>query len=208
MKVTVFGATTPTGRALASAALDAGHNVTVLAQDPGTFPLTDDRLRVIEGDVFDIPSVEAAIRGADAVCTAFDEPLDQLPGTDVEDAMENVLAVLSRYQTSRLVVVTAVDGVVSAPSLRDRLARLFGDGEREADDDDEDQETLVRASSAEWTLVRPAGLTDGPGTGDYRAGPDVDPDDGAPLSRADLATFVIDHLDDGEAVRQTITVAG
>ncbi len=204
MKVTVFGATTATGRALAEAALDAGHSVTVLAQDPREFPLAADRLRVLEGDVFDIPTVEAAIRGADAVCTAFDEPLDQLPGTDVEDAMENVLAVLSRFQTSRLVVVAPPDGASAEPSgLRRRLTNLVGNDEP-TEDEGAGQVTLVRASDTEWTVLRPVGLTDGPATGDVRVGTGAD---GDPVSRADLAAVAVDLLDTGTHVHEVVTVA-
>ncbi|WP_254535968.1 NAD(P)-dependent oxidoreductase [Halomarina litorea] len=205
MKVTVFGATTATGRAIAEAALDAGHAVTVLAQEPQEFPLDAERLRVLEGDVFDIPTVETAIRGADAVCTAFDEPLDQLPGTDLGDAMENVLDVLSRFQTSRIVVVTAPNGTAEKPGLRARLTNLVGNHERAATEDD--QEALVRASTADWTIVRPTGLTDGPATGDYRVEIDEDAESGS-LSRADLARFVVDHLDADAYRHQVVTVAG
>ena len=207
MKVTIFGAVTTTGRALVDAALAAGHDTTILAQEPGTFPIAHDRLRILEGDVFDIPTVEAATRGADAVCTAFDEPLDQLPGTDVGDAMENVLAALARYQTSRIVVVAPLgDAPVRATGLRARLANLFGDDDSTEGDDE--QEALVRASTAEWTIVHPVGPTDGAATGDVRAGTDVDADGADPVSRTDLAAFVVDLLDSDAYVREVVTVAG
>lgn len=201
MNVAIFGSATATGRALVDAALDDGHAVTILESEQRTFPYTHERLRVVEGDVFDVPSVETAMRGADAVVTAFGESLDRIPGTDCRDAMENVLAALSRFQLSRLIAVT--DGDQSR--LRERITRLF---DRSEDDDDrEAQATLVEASDAAWTVVVPTRVTDGAAAGNYRAGPAVDRD-GAPLSRADLAAFVLDVLDDDAYVRTTVTVAG
>jgi len=201
MNVAIFGSATATGRALVDAALEDGHTVTILESEQGTFPYAHERLRVVEGDVFDVPSVETAMRGADAVVTAFDESLDRIPGTDRRDAMENVLAALSRFQVSRLIAVT--DGDQSR--LRERISRLFD--RSEGDDGREAQATLVEASEAAWTVVVPTRVTDGTATGDYRAGPAVGRD-GAPLSRADLAAFVLDALDDEAYVRTTVTVAG
>lgn len=203
MNVAIFGSATATGRALVDAALADGHAVTILEPEPRTFPYTHERLRIVEGDVFDVPSVEAAIRGADAVVTAFDESLDRIPGTDRRDAMENVLAALSRFQVSRLVAVTDGDG---RSRLRERIVRLFDRSEDDADGR-EAQATLVEASDAAWTVVTPTRVTDGEATGDYRAGPAVDRD-GAALSRADLAAFVLDALDDDAYVRTTVTIAG
>lgn len=203
MNVAIFGSATATGRALVDATLEAGHAVTILESDPRTFPYSHERLRIVEGDVFDVPSVETAIRGADAVVTVFDEPLERIPGTDRRDAMENVLAVLARYRVSRLVAVTDAGG---RSRLRERLAGLLG---RDGDGSDgrEAQTTLVQGSDAAWTVVVPTRVTDGEATGDYRAGPSIDPD-GEPLTRGDLAAFVVDALEGDDYLRTTVTVAG
>jgi len=205
VNVAIFGTVTATGRALVEAALDADHTVTVLEPDDATFPYTHERLRIIEGDVFDLPSVEAAIRGADAVVTAFDEPLDQLPGTDRRDAMENVVAVLSRYQASRLVAVVDPPGATGSRGLRGWLAGLL---DREADAADREQrEALVEVNDVTWTVIQPTGLTDGAATGAYTVGSDVDPD-GPPVLRSDLVAFVLDLLEEEAHLQSTITIAG
>ena len=52
MKVSIFGASGGTGRLLTERCLAAGYDVTVLLRTPATFPFRD-RVRVVEGNVFD-----------------------------------------------------------------------------------------------------------------------------------------------------------
>jgi putative NADH-flavin reductase len=206
MRLSIFGAETKTGRALVEAVLDAGHAVTVLAQDPRAVSTTHDRLTVVEGDVFDVPTVERVVRRTDAVVTAFDEPLDQLAGTTRVDAMENVVAAANRFRTERIVAVTGVGGGNNGSGgLRERLVdALFGRSEGRF----EEQERRLVDSGVDWTLVRPVGLTDGPSTGEYRASTDLEQGGGAPLSRADLAAFVLELLVEGSYRGEVVTVVG
>ena len=70
MNVAVFGATGRTGRLVVGKALDAGHRVTAFARDPSKLGASDERLRVVEGDVYDRVRVEEAVAGQDAVVSA------------------------------------------------------------------------------------------------------------------------------------------
>jgi putative NADH-flavin reductase len=206
MRLSIFGAETATGRALVEAALEAGHAVTVLAQDPRTVETTNDRLTVVEGDVFDVPTVERVVRQTDAVVTAFDEPLDQLAGTTRVDAMENVVAAANRFRTDRIVAVTGVGGGGNgAGSLRQRLAGALFD---RTGDGFEEQERRLVDSGVEWTLVRPVALNDGRATGEYRATAGSDPEQNAPVSRADLAAFVLELFADDAYRGEVVTVGG
>jgi putative NADH-flavin reductase len=57
MNLVIFGANGPTGRLLTKQALDKGHTVTAVTRHPEMFPLQHECLRVLHGDVFDLPSV-------------------------------------------------------------------------------------------------------------------------------------------------------
>src|SRR3989442_10280304 len=77
---------------------------------------------------------------------------------------------------------------------------------RHAFADKERQEAIIRATSLEWTIVQPAALTNGPRTGTYRVGacagrffPTV--------SRADVAHFMIEELENPRHVRQVVLFA-
>ena len=66
---------------------------------------------------------------------------------------------------------------------------------------------MVARDDLDWTIVRAAILTNGPGTGAYRvAGGDVVPG-GLRLSRADLAEFLLTTVESGAWVRQRVAVA-
>jgi putative NADH-flavin reductase len=52
-------------------ALEEGHTVTAFARDPAKVRTTHENLRIAEGDILDYGSVEAALRGQDAVLSAL-----------------------------------------------------------------------------------------------------------------------------------------
>jgi len=69
MKLTIFGATGRIGGHLLNWAVDAGHDVHVLARSPQALRPRDG-LTVTGGDVLDPAAVAAVISGADAVLSA------------------------------------------------------------------------------------------------------------------------------------------
>jgi len=80
-----------------------------------------------------------------------------------------------------------------------RLRAEFTDKER--------QEALVSASDLDWTIVRPARLTNGPVTGRLRALPRLPISIRDSVSRADIAEFVLTELEHGDHLLSAPTVA-
>jgi putative NADH-flavin reductase len=63
--------------------------------------------------------------------------------------------------------------------------------------DKEVQEKIIQCSKVDWVIVRPGALTNGPKTGDYRAGfPVTDTTIQGRISRADVADFMLRQLTD------------
>lgn len=71
MKLLIFGATGGTGRALVEQALEQGHIVTAFARDPAKVRSAHQNLTVVRGNMLDYNSVEAALKGQDAVLSAL-----------------------------------------------------------------------------------------------------------------------------------------
>jgi cation diffusion facilitator CzcD-associated flavoprotein CzcO len=71
LRVLIVGATGGTGRQLVTQALERGYTVTALVRDPSRLRVDHPRLTVIQGDVLDEGSVEAAMRGREAVLSAL-----------------------------------------------------------------------------------------------------------------------------------------
>jgi putative NADH-flavin reductase len=71
MNLLILGATGGTGRALVEQALELGHKVTAFARDPAKVRVAHPNLRVMKGNILINSSLEAAIRGQDAVLSAL-----------------------------------------------------------------------------------------------------------------------------------------
>jgi len=71
MNVLILGATGGTGRALIQQALARGHVVTAFARDPTKIQAAHKDLVVVKGDILNYQSVEAAIKGQEAVLSAL-----------------------------------------------------------------------------------------------------------------------------------------
>jgi uncharacterized protein YbjT (DUF2867 family) len=68
-------------------------------------------------------------------------------------------------------------------------------------------EELVRASAADWTIVRAARLTNGPLTGRYRTRAGANLPGAWSISRADLASYLLSQVEDAVAARETVEIA-
>ncbi len=70
-RILIVGATGGTGRELVTQALEHGYQVTALARDPARLQIEHPRLSIARGDVLDPATLDAALRGQDAVLSAL-----------------------------------------------------------------------------------------------------------------------------------------
>lgn len=197
-RVLVLGANGPTGRRTVQQALDRGLHVDALTRQPTGFPLQHERLQVIGGDATDADVIDGAVSAADAVISVIGAAFTRQPVTVYSTSAEHVVAAMRRHRKGRLVVVTSTG--LTPTNQRTEVSRFeqvfaplarntFG---RTVYDDMARMETTVTASNLDWTIVRPPGLTDEPGTGYATAGTWID---GPYCARDDLATMLLDQLD-------------
>ena len=206
-RLLVLGANGPTGRQVVAQALDRGHEVHALTRHPETFPLRHDRLHVIAGDATDEGVIDAAVRATDAVICTIGAAFTRKP-VEVYSTTARLLAASMRHHGKRrLVVVTSggvdtahrpegIAGRVSKAVVRDVVGKTVYD-------DMEKMESTVSATDLDWTIVRPPGLTDEPGTGYETAENSID---GPFMSREDLARMLLDQLDDDRFNRKVAAV--
>lgn len=216
MKVVVFGSTGGTGRAVVRTLLAGGHQVTAFARDPAKMEMQT-RLSLVVGDVMNPANVARAVAGQDAVVVALgnsQNPFAMLlgakrttPANICEAGTANVIAAMQTASVRRLVCVTSF-GVGETREKLPLVWKLFFRALlREQMQDKERQETVVRASGLDWTLVQPVGLDDTPATGAFlasRSGARRK----AMISRADVAAFIAQEVTGPGHVGQTVTVSG
>jgi uncharacterized protein YbjT (DUF2867 family) len=202
MKVLVIGATGLTGTALVEHLLADGHQVTAFVRDPAKLSIKSPNLATATGEARDADSLERAVKGHDAVLSAFGPR--SFKKDDLQEVfMRNLVAAMTRNGVKRLVNLSAMGAGDSYPGspllmrwviLPLFLGRLFDDKNR--------GEVHLLGSSLDYVNVRPGRLTNGRARGGVKASlsyKGIIP----VLSRQDLALFMIAQLQSPEWVRKS-----
>lgn len=208
MKLAIFGGTGRTGQHLVRQALDAGHQVNMLARDPAKVNVQNSSLVITQGDVTDAACVEQTIAGTDAVLSVL-SPTENVPDYKVSRGTQHILAAMKKHHIRRL-IISAGAGVgdpLDAPTVVNKLINMllkllsrhvYEDMLRTVD--------TVRASEVDWTVVRVPMLTDEPGTGKMTVAY-VGKGMGMKLSREDMARFILNLVEDSTYLRQSPAIS-
>lgn len=202
-RVLIVGATGGTGRQLVAQALERGFAVTALVRDPSRLQISHPQLTVVRGDVLDGGSVDAAIRGQEAVLSALGHKRYFSPTRVLSEGTRNILRAMEAHGVPRFVCETSLGIGDSAGrmglyytffTIPVVLPLYFWDKTR--------QERIIARSKVEWIIVRPGVLTNAEKRGRYRHGPHV----GnflwtVRISRADVADFMLNQLESDTYLR-------
>ena len=146
----------------------------------------------------DVSDIAAAITGASAVVFAAGAG----PGSGAErkltmdrDGAIKLLAAAEQVGAARYLIVSSVGS--ESPPGGDDVFSVYLRAKAEADE-------AVRASSRDWTIVRPGPLTDDPGSGTVRV--DLEPFRGQ-IPREDVAALLDVLLTDGRASGRILYVS-
>jgi putative NADH-flavin reductase len=204
MKIVVIGASRGIGLEIVSQAPERGHEVTALLRDPGKVTLEHTRLHKVRGDIGKPGDVRTALSGQDAVCTCVGVNPTRKPVELFSRGARNVLAALQDAPATKFVAVTGIGAGESRGHggfFYDKILQPLLLGTIYADKDREEQ--LIKASGADWLIVRPGFLTNGPRTGVYRAITDLTGVTAGKISRVDVADFILNQLESPSLFRQT-----
>lgn len=205
MKVVVFGSTGGTGRELVRQALTLGHDVTAFARRPEALGITHERVRGVRGDALSQGSVEGAIAGQEAVLSALGTRNLFKRITLFSRSAGLMVAAMKGGGPRRLIVESSLGvgdsrgqfGPIGNLAVRLFLARIYADKERE--------EAIIAGTDLDWTILRPARLTNGPLTGRYRTWSGSAPESAATrISRADVAHLMLSILNRPETYNRAM----
>lgn len=204
MKILVFGATGRTGQELVRQALEHTHSVTAFTRNPSKFNFTHPGLSVVQGDVTNFAAVENAIKGHDAVFSTLGAASPFRFDQGVVDGIKNIVQAMERSEVKRLIYMSAINVGESRPNAGIMIRILAPILLRTETAGHEARESIIRKSALDWTMVRSAGLNNGPHTGLYRSGNDIRAKGAAAgISRADVADFLLRQLTDKSNLRKT-----
>jgi len=204
MNILIVGATRGIGRQLLEQALTSGHTVTAFVRNPQRLATQHERLKVIKGNILDSDSVALAMTGQDAVCCTIGVKAPWPRVTVFSKGTKNLLQAMKQTGIRRLICVTGIgagDSKGHGGFLYDcifyplLLKPVYADKNR--------QESLIKASDVDWTIVRPGFLTNGPLTKNYRMLTDMTGVTAGRISRADVAHFMLKEIESKQYLRQT-----
>ena len=204
MKLVIFGATGKTGLEAVKQSLEKGHQVTAFVRDPTRMPVEHDGLTFVAGDIFDPESVAQTVQGQDAVICALGS--SELKKTTVRsEGTANIIKAMKAHGVQRLLVVSAMGTGESWNSLSAVNKFFYATLLKSSREDHEAQETAVKESDLDWTIIRPSGLTDEPRTGVYEVGENILATT-SKIARADVADLILKELEGNAFVRKAVTI--
>lgn len=208
MKLAIFGATGRTGQHLLQQALEAGHQVTILARDPAKVTVKHDRLRVVKGSVADAACVDQVITGADAVLSVLG-PTSNEPTFEISRGTQYLIQSMKKNGIKRL-VISAGAGVGDpgdSPKLFNKLINvLLKATAKNVYEDMLRTVAQVRESGLDWTVVRVPMLTDAPKTGQVKVGM-VGKGMGPRITRADMAEYMLRQVQSDQQLRKAPAIS-
>ena len=153
-------------------------------------------VKLVLGDARDENTLRQALKGRDAVISALGTPASPFREvTLLSTATRALVSAMKAEQVSRPVAITGIgagESVSHGGFLFDRL--IFPLLLRKVYADKNRQEAIVRDSGLDWVIVRPAILNDKAGGKTIRALTDLSDFHGGTISRADVASFVLDQV--------------
>jgi len=207
--ILVFGASGGTGLEVVEQALEAGHKVTAILRHPDKFPIRHEQLRIIKGDVLNSITYENTFFGMDVVISCL--------GTRNREAtvvysqgVTNILQAMQKVGMDRIICLSA-GAVEIAPNtsfimkflMKNILQKLF----KYSYADMLLMEGILHGSNLNWTVIRPPRLLNGDRTGKYRTSINEFIPNMSSLNRADLADYIIHHLDDEKTYKSKVEIS-
>ncbi len=216
MRIAVFGATGRTGQPLVEQAVERGHEVVAFVRDATGLSSTlrnDDRVSIVEGDAYTGEAVERAIAGDDGPVDAVVSVLAQSsdgPDDLLTEAGRHMLAAMNQHGVERFVTLVGAgvreegESVSLGGRMMGVLLKLLA---RSVLEDARDQVELVKESDTRWTVVRGPRLTEDAHMGGFRHGTDLSLGMRDSATRANVAEFILDCLEDDLYVNEMPKVA-
>jgi putative NADH-flavin reductase len=210
MNLLVFGSTGATGRLIVEQALSQGHNVTAYGRNATILGINDPHFTFVQGDALDKTQVDRAMQGQDAVISALGGSKHHGPIPESQQlyhATQIIVDSMIRHHIKRLVYITAW-GVGDSrnkvpPFFRYVLVPIIVKREYA---DKEMQESIIRQTGLDWTILRPVILTNGPRSGKHQLTDTVNRLFMSRVSRADVADVALLVVNDPSYARRAVFV--
>ncbi len=214
-KLVVIGATAKSSQELIWQALAAGYQVTGVARNPTQIELRHERLRILQGDVYDANSMAAALDGDETVISMVGprvDPTREVTSMDLfTKGTANIIAAMKKKGNRRLLVASSLGVENQSKIPRDKpLANdpsvMWLWNSRLLYADMKAMEDLVRASGLEYVIFRPGFIIEQPARRDLQFAVNQESPKGRMITYADFAEFVLEQVDGRKYIGKTVGI--
>ncbi len=207
MKLLVIGASRGIGLEVVKQALSRGYEVRALARSAAAINLSDPKLEKRNGSAVNPRDVSSAMNGVDAVILTLgvSAGLGMLlgPVSLFSEATQIVVDAMKKAGVKRLICVTGLGAGDSAASIAGLQGAVFKLLLGRVYHDKDVQEAMIRRSGLDWVIARPVILTSGLKTGRYKILENRKDWKTGAISRADVADFLINQVEDDTYLGKT-----
>ncbi|MBO2945909.1 NAD(P)-dependent oxidoreductase [Paenibacillus sp. F411] len=208
MRTVIIGAAGSIGKSILEEALRRGHQVTAVVRNPDKLEAYRDKIHVAEASTLDPDALTEAVRGAEAVISAYGPQFGQ--EEELLEAARNQLEACRRSGVSRLLVVGGAGSLVAENGEMLMNTAEFPAELRPVAQAHSDALEIYKASDLDWTYLSPAAMIEpGKRSGQFRIGMDhlvVDESGSSRISIEDYAVAMLDELEDPQFIRARFTV--
>ncbi len=199
-RVVVIGGSRGVGLETVKALLERGHDVIAFSRGANSLQLDHPKLTRVAGNATSANDIRAACKDADAVVQALGVPISLKLLTGPIDlfssATRTVVSVMEDMNIKRLIAVTGFGAGDSEAAIscvqKVPYNIVFGHAYR----DKSGQETLIKNSNLDWTIVRPGVLTNQRLKRPYRVRTQPSQWRNGLISRAAVADYIASAIDD------------
>lgn len=209
-KIIVFGATGGTGKEVVKQTLEKGDEVTAVIRNPSSFDLQYQHLKIIKGDVLQPSTFEKEITEKEAVISCLGTDTNTKPTTLYSEGIKNIISAMDNAQVKRIIGISA--GALDTNKEMGFFIRLLTKAVlqqilKNPYSDMRLMETKIENSELDWTVLRPARLTNKPLTGKYRIAVNSHIRRPFSISRADLAQYMLSSIENSQTYQAKVEIA-
>lgn len=188
-------------------AVERSHSVTAFVRSADRLKAFGDRITIRQGNLLNAAELEEVVRGHDAVVSGFGPrpPISKADANLLREFGSALTDAMPRAGVKRVVVESVAflfkDSIIPPAHLLGRLLFPIIVADASA------MERLFQEGGLDWTIVRPPQLTDKPRTGKYRVREGHLPPFGFKISRADVADFMINAVEDRSTIGKIVGIS-
>lgn len=195
-RIAVVGGNGQIARHLHPLLVQAGHTPVALVRTLSYAPALEElgaEVRELDIEQAGPEEYAAALQGADAVVFAAgggpDGKIERKRTVDLGGSLGSIAGARA-LGIRRFLQISAIGVDAPLPDDAQAVWKAYVEAKRDAD-------KALRASGLDWTILRPGGLTDDPGTGRVALAPDLERGE---VPRADVAAVLAAALDDDRTI--------